>query len=228
MKKIIGSIVISAALNTVAMAQTSESFGGLGISVYSGKNGASVAAVLPNSPAAQTGLQAGDVIVSVNGVPLSSIAPENQIFALRGDAGSSVNLLVQRNGENITLSAKRAGISVQNLESSEVSAWFGKSEGLTVDEISYLASQKVGEGYEFLGVMQNGFLISAESLNLQSMQQISIKKSVANADNYPPLQSARETVTDLNLEKDKNFSLINAKGARIKMKSGNVPAYRVK
>jgi membrane-associated protease RseP (regulator of RpoE activity) len=210
------------------MAQASESFGGLGISVYPGKNGASVAAVLPNSPAAQIGLQAGDAIVSVNGVPLSSIAPENQISALRGEAGSSVELLVQRNGENITLSAKRAGISVQNLEGEEVSAWFGKSEGLTVEEISYLASQKVGEGYELLGIMQNGFLISAESLNLQSMQQISIKKNIADADNYPPLQSARETVTDLSLENGKNFSLINAKGARIKMKSGNVPAYKVK
>jgi hypothetical protein len=33
MKKIIGSIVISAVLNTVAIAQTSESFGGLGISL---------------------------------------------------------------------------------------------------------------------------------------------------------------------------------------------------
>jgi len=43
MKKLITSIAIIAALNTAIIAQTSESFGGLGISVYPGKKGASIA-----------------------------------------------------------------------------------------------------------------------------------------------------------------------------------------
>jgi C-terminal processing protease CtpA/Prc len=114
MKKLISSIAIIAALSAASV-QASESFGGLGISVYPGKKGASVASVLPNSPAAQAGLQAGDVVIFVNGVALSSVEPENQISMLRGNAGSAVNLLVQRNGENLNILAKRAGIGGTHL-----------------------------------------------------------------------------------------------------------------
>ncbi|MDR0516657.1 MAG: PDZ domain-containing protein, partial [Fibromonadaceae bacterium] len=158
MRKFISSIAVIAALSAAVVAQASEKFGGFGISVYPGKKGASVASVLPNSPASQAGLQAGDMIVSVNGTALSSVAPEKQISMLRGSAGSSAYLLVQRNGESVKISVKRVDISVQNLEAQEISAWFGKSKDVSLKELNYLASQKVGEGYELLGVMQKGFL----------------------------------------------------------------------
>jgi len=72
MKKFISSITFIAVLCTAVIAQTSESFGGLGISVYPGKKGASVASVLPNS-----------------------------LSMLRGSTGSPVSLLANRNGKNI-------------------------------------------------------------------------------------------------------------------------------
>ncbi len=121
MKKIIISIAVAAVLSTASFAQASESFGGFGISVYPGKKGASVAAVLPNSPAEQAGLQAGDV---------------------------------------------RALISVQDLESQDVSAWLGKNKSISVEELNYLASQKIGDGYEFLGLTQKGLLINPDMENL--------------------------------------------------------------
>jgi len=162
MKKFICSTSIIVALCATTIALASESFGGFGISIHPGKKGASIASVLPNSPAAQAGLQPGDVIISVNGTLLSSVAPENQISLLRGNAGSSVSLQVSRNGEIISLLAKRASISVQDLKSSDVSAWFGKSKSLTLEELNFLASQKVGEGYELLGVMQKGLLVNVK------------------------------------------------------------------
>jgi len=239
MKKFISSIVAIAVLSTAIIAQTSESFGGFGISVYPGKKGVSVASVLPNSPAAQAGLQAGDVIISINGTTLSSIAPENQISMLRGDSGSSVALQVSRDGENIDLLAKRAYISVQDLESQDVSAWFGKSKSLTLEELKYLASQKIGEGYELLGIMQKGLLVDSDIENLkpQNMQHISLKKEAAKDDifinNTPNVP--KNTLNFMNrntiyfyLVKETDFArltVLNVKGATVWHKSlGKLPA----
>jgi len=239
MKKFIGSIAAIAALSAAVIAQTSESFGGLGISVYPGKKGASVASVLPNSPAAQAGLQAGDVIISVDGMPFSSVAPENQISMLRGSLGSPVALQVSRGGENISLLVKRAGISVQNLESQEVSAWFGKSKNLTLEELNYLASQKVGEGYELLGVMQKGLLVDSdmEQLNPQQMQYISLKKESVQDDIMGIIPAtpkagafnfANRNVISVSLASETDFAritVLNVKGATVWQKNlGKLPA----
>jgi membrane-associated protease RseP (regulator of RpoE activity) len=205
MKKFISLIVI-AALGAAAI-HASENFGGLGISVYAGKSGASVASVLPNSPASQIGLLAGDMIISVNGVSLSSVAPEKQISMLRGSAGSSVNLLVHRNGESMSLYAKRADISVQ-----KVSALLGKSENIALEDINYLASQKVGEGYEFLGVMQNGLLVDSdmENLNSQLMEYVSLKKETAKEYGAASVPSAKAIVMNSANRGTISFSLANA------------------
>jgi len=239
MKKFINSIAIIAALSMAVMAQTSESFGGLGISVYPGKKGASVASVLPNSPAAQAGLQVGDVIISVNKTLLSTVAPENQISMLRGNSGSSVTLQVSRAGENISLLAKRAYISVQDLESQDVSVWFGKNKNVTLEELSYLASQKMSEGYELLGVMQRGLLVDSnvENLNPQQMQHISLKKEAVKEDIFISSNTSNITKNSLNfvnrvtisfsLVKETDFArvtVLNVKGATVWQKNlGKLP-----
>jgi membrane-associated protease RseP (regulator of RpoE activity) len=227
MKKVIKSLFISAALATAAIASESENFGGLGISVWTGNTGVKIAGVIPNSPAEGIGLQAGDLIVSVNGTELSAIEPENQVSHLRGETGTSISLVVNRNGDVFSVSTKRMELSVQSLDIKEISDWYGKSQGLTAEELSFLASQKIAEGYELLGVMQYGIpvLNSAENLNAKAVQQISIKKAVEPEYQVPkPIQNA---VQDINLNgKIENALIVNAKGARVD-KQGKVPIYRV-
>jgi len=223
MKKVIKSLLITVALATVAMACQSENFGGLGISVWTGKSGVKVAGVLPNSPAENIGLQTGDLIVSVNGAELSAVEPENQVNLIRGETGSTINLVIDRNGNVFSVSTKRMGISVQSLEAQEISDWYGKTQGLTGEEINHLATQKVTEGYQLLGVMQHGMPIasSAENLNANAVQHISIKKAEPIIE--VNLQEQNQPAFIQNVEKR---SLVNAKGARVAKKQGNVPVYR--
>ncbi|MDR0515803.1 MAG: PDZ domain-containing protein [Fibromonadaceae bacterium] len=230
MRKVLKSLLIAAALAGAAIAGQSENFGGLGISVWTGKNGVKVAGVLPNSPAEAIGLQPGDLILSANGTEFSAVDASQQINYLRGEAGSSVTMVVERGGEKITLSANRVSISVQNLDASEISAWYGKSSGLTAEELNHLASQKVGEGYEMLGVMQHGMPIErdAENLSALAMQHVSVKKAeeVKLPEAKPPVQNEVSSNADTAvLNGQKSLTLVNAKGARIKKQ--NVPLYKI-
>jgi serine protease Do len=72
--------------------------------------GALVAGIAPNSPAAKAGLQPGDVILAYNGQP---IAASGDLPALVGMArpGDRANLEVWRNGKKETLNATLGGAS---------------------------------------------------------------------------------------------------------------------
>jgi len=221
MKKAIKFLFAIAILTNIAIATETEKFGGLGVSVWTGETGMKVAGVIPNSPAESIGLQAGDLIVSANGTEFSSVEPSLQVSYLRGEAGSTVNLVVERDGEKITLSVKRVGISVQNLDANEISTWYGKNSGLSAEEINHLANQKIEEGYDLLGVMQYGMPItrSAENLNAEAVQHVSVKKQAEEI----KLSDAKVTV----LNDQKELSLVNVKGVRVK-KQNTLLLYRVK
>ena len=228
MEKVIKSLFISAALAAAAIASESEIFGGLGISVWPGKDGVKIAGVMPNSPAENIGLQTGDLILSANGTELSSVEPEKQIGFIRGEVGSSINLVIDRSGNVFSVSAKRMGISVQNLDAKDISDWYGKTQGLTGEEVNHLASQKVTEGYQLLGVMQYGMPVSnsAENLNANAIQQISIKK--VEEVKLPEQKPIQNNVLDMSLSsKVENARIVNVKGAHVAKKQGNVPLYRV-
>jgi len=222
MKKIT-SIFATAAFATMAIAGETEIFGGIGISVWTGKDGAKIAGVMPNSPADGIGLQSGDLIVSANGTNLAAVNPEEQVSYLRGEAGTSISLVIDRNGSTFSVSAKRIGLSVQGLDAKEISDWYGKSNGLTGEEISFLAIQNTTEGYESLGIMQHGIPLerSAENLSADAVQQISAKK--AKEIEVPEVQPTVNEIPEQDLS---HKPLVNVKGVRVK-KQGNVPLYRM-
>ena len=92
-------------------------FGGLGIHIYTEKGSGPVRIYrpLPDTPAMKAGLQAGDDIIGVNGVPVK-IRPNGQrledvVDILRGKVGTNVTITVRRRGIlepfNVTLTRKK-------------------------------------------------------------------------------------------------------------------------
>lgn len=87
------------------MAARHKKGGSLGLRVADAKEkdgpGALVGGVRPDSPAAQVGIQAGDVVVELSGRTVASAADLEQIAALR-QPGLPTSIMVRRDGQHQT------------------------------------------------------------------------------------------------------------------------------
>ena len=71
-------------------------FGGVGVRLQTNNGRIEVLSVMPDTPAANAGLKAGDRILQVNGVPVKNRDVKDVIEQLRGGSGTQVQLVVER------------------------------------------------------------------------------------------------------------------------------------
>ena len=88
------------------------------------------------TPAAQAGLKAGDVIVSVDGIEATSMELSEFVTHIKGDEGTSVHVVIQREGESKKLSfdITRKQIEVPTVTSK-----------MLEDKIGYIAITEFGD-----------------------------------------------------------------------------------
>ncbi|HEU4569010.1 MAG TPA: S41 family peptidase, partial [Gemmatimonadales bacterium] len=88
-------------------------YGGLGMSVEQEGDSILVGRVFPNTPAAQSGFQSGDRIVTVEGEPMTGRGLDAVTSRLRGQVGTPVKVQIRRYGpELIELTPTRAEVHV--------------------------------------------------------------------------------------------------------------------
>ena len=75
-------------------------YGGLGLEVGSEKGMIKIISPIDNTPAAEAGIKAGDLIVEVDGVPVRGMALQKAIDKLRGEKGTSIDLVVLRENQD--------------------------------------------------------------------------------------------------------------------------------
>mgnify|MGYP002377520381 FL=1 len=78
---------------------TSGRYGGLGLEVQVRAGALTVIAPIDDTPAARAGIQPGDVISRIDGIPVESENADVAIDRMRGEAGSSVKLTIIRAGQ---------------------------------------------------------------------------------------------------------------------------------
>lgn len=92
-----------------------EAYAGIGITMELVDGQARVKAIDPNGPAAKTGMQIGDILISANSQPL----PENDLDGIaalvRGEAGTTVAVGVRRGTLSLTFTITRAAIETPTL-----------------------------------------------------------------------------------------------------------------
>ncbi|MGH7498516.1 MAG: S41 family peptidase [Gemmatimonadales bacterium] len=99
--------------------QTSGNYAGLGIQIDVRDGWITVVAPLPETPAERAGVQTGDQIIEVDGKSTEGWKNDQAVKALRGEAGTKINLAVRRLGiaEPINYSLVRAQIHIRSVPS---------------------------------------------------------------------------------------------------------------
>lgn len=102
-------------------AESSEGvYHGIGVLVQiSDKGGLLVARVYENSPAADAGLQAGDLIVAVEDTPITGENAQSMnqaVQLIQGEDGTTVRMTIQRGNEELKIEAVRAEVNVSYVQ----------------------------------------------------------------------------------------------------------------
>lgn len=97
--------------------EISGTFEGIGIEIGIKNEQLTVIAPLPNSPAEKSGLMAGDRILKINDVDTALITIDTAVSLIRGEKGTTVDLVISRDGEtdSKTYVVERGVIKVESV-----------------------------------------------------------------------------------------------------------------
>jgi carboxyl-terminal processing protease len=106
---------------------SSGEYSGVGIEVSMEDGQVVVVTPLDGSPAAAAGIRAGDVIATIDGVPVNPSALADTIDRMRGKEGSSVKVGILREGstEPLILTLKRSRVEVHSVTSQMAAPGYG-------------------------------------------------------------------------------------------------------
>jgi len=124
--------------------QLNQSFSGIGAELGEDSSGnLQVIAPIPNTPAAAAGLQAQDLIASINGTSTSGINVDDAVSKIRGPAGTKVTLQVVRNkSQALSFTITRQNITVPSVTTKTLPGNIGYIQISTfADDTSALAKK---------------------------------------------------------------------------------------
>lgn len=181
MKNLIKASLLAAVVAAPAMAD--EAFGGIGVTIYQLRDGVKVAEVIPGTPAADTKIQAGDVIISVDGVSLKGQNIEFSKEQLRGQVNKPLEITFVSGADTLSTVIRRAQITVKDLESEGVEAWYGDKTEFNAQELETYASSKSEK--QLVAVLKHGYRVPEGTVNAAGLNGIYVEK----ADEFAPKAS---------------------------------------
>ena len=172
-------VSIAAVVATSAIAD--ETFNGIGIAITPAEKGAEVESVIPGTPAADSKLQKGDVIISVNGNSTYCKKMDVVQNLLRGEKNKPVEIVFINNGDTLETSIRREKLTVKNLN----------NEGFKRDDLESYAST-IQSDKKLVAIMDQGNVLDNEAtVKATKVDCIYIDKDVIK--NPPPETQGKET-----------------------------------
>ncbi len=105
---------------------TSGEFGGLGIEVGMEDGFIRVVSPIDDTPASRAGIEAGDLIVRIDGQPTKGMSMQEAVDMMRGKPGSKVELtIVREGGQPFDVTLTRAVIKVQSVRTEVLEDGYG-------------------------------------------------------------------------------------------------------
>lgn len=161
----------------VAPLMAAESFGGIGVSIYQAHNGVKIIDVIPGTPAAESKLQAGDLIISVDGEKLKGKSFEESKDLLRGLNNKPLEVTFVSYGDTLSTVLRRTQITVTNLEKNSVESWFGQKSEYDGSELrTYAESTEYDK--QLVAVLNKGTVVKSDtSVNAKSLKGIYVNRT---------------------------------------------------
>lgn len=91
-------------------------FTGIGVQVLADEKGVKIASVISTSPAEEAGLKAGDIIIKADGIALKGLSSEQAISYIKGEEGTSVHLVIQRDANVLEMDVIRRQMALPTVE----------------------------------------------------------------------------------------------------------------
>jgi len=104
-----------------------EEYVGIGVHIARNVNTGKmvIISVMPESPAKEAGIISGDIIISIDGKEITNENYSESVDSLKGEEGTSVKLVIQREEKSFTKTVIRKKITANNVESSIVENKYG-------------------------------------------------------------------------------------------------------
>lgn len=106
---------------------TTGEFGGLGIEVGMEDGFVKVISPIDDTPAEKAGIEAGDLIIRLDDVPVKGMSLNDAVNSMRGKPGTDISLTIVRSGEDkpLDIVITRAVIKVKSVRSSTLEPGLG-------------------------------------------------------------------------------------------------------
>ncbi len=118
---------------------------GIGVEIEAVEKGILVNRVLRGGPAEKGGLQAGDVIISVNGKKMAGANINVAVDAIAGPAGSRVLVGIDRDGRHGILGLVRARVEIHSVSESRMVDSANKVGYIRLDKFTAKSSEEMDE-----------------------------------------------------------------------------------
>lgn len=157
------------------MEDTKGNFVGIGIYMIQDKKTDKIMIVAPikNSPAEKAGVQAGDLILAVDGQECTANDMNTISSKIKGEAGTTVKLKLQRGNDTLELEIKRESVTVNPVESKMLESNIGYIKFTSFDENTsedfkknFETLQKQGAKSLIIDLRNNGGGIVGEALKI--------------------------------------------------------------
>ncbi|MCC2645720.1 MAG: peptidase, partial [Burkholderiales bacterium] len=141
---------------------TTGSFAGLGIEVSREKDDAGIKVVAPidGTPAYVAGIKSGDIIVKIDGIPVTGISLDDAVKKMRGKAGTKVTITVSRKNElkPLTFTIVRANIKITSIKYTMLNNDYGyiritNFQADTINELAGALSKINGKNSKLKGLV---------------------------------------------------------------------------
>lgn len=175
----------SAYLEPEAFAELQEStsgeFGGLGIEVGVEDGFIKVVSPIDDTPASKAGIEAGDLIVKIDGKPTKGLSMIEAVGMMRGKPGSDINLsLVREGGKPFDVKLTRAIIRVTSVKSQLLEPGYGY---LRVTQFQVNTGTEVGKALARLR-KENGKKLNGLVLDLRNNPGGVLQAAVEVSDHF--------------------------------------------